>query len=520
MSSNLDSWGCGRRPGRKFSLTQPCFADILPTFMRASFRRGAAAATEADTLCVGLFEDEGAPGELDQALSSRLAALVDSGEAKARLRRVAVLHPEGAIGPRRVLVVGLGKRAEFDAERARIAAAVALKRAGEASSRTLAWAVPENVDQAAIGGALVEGTMLAGYRFDRFKSGDGERDDAPETLEVISHDDVGAAVSDAQLVVECQNTMRDLQNLPANELTPTALAEHALDRAREIEGLQAEAFGRDRITELEMGGLLAVARGSHEEPRLIVLRYDGGDKGLLGIVGKAVTFDTGGISIKPSAKMQEMKMDMSGGAAAIEGTVAIARLGLPVKIVTVVPATENMPSGHAVKPGDIITISNGKTVEVNNTDAEGRLILADALSYAASEGAERIVDLATLTGAIITALGSTYAGMFSNDDDLCAALEEASGRTGELVWRMPLHPDYKELTRGKIADLVNVSEQRKASSAYAASFLEEFVDGRPWAHLDIAGVAWDQDNREYVGKGASGWGVRLLVDLARQAAAA
>jgi leucyl aminopeptidase len=177
-----------------------------------------------------------------------------------------------------------------------------------------------------------------------------------------------------------------------------------------------------------------------------------------------------------------------------------------------------MPSGHATRPGDIITISNGKTVEVNNTDAEGRLILADALAYAAGQGAQRIVDLATLTGAIIVALGSTYAGMFSNDDALSESLEEASSRTGELVWRMPLHPDYKELTRGKIADLVNASEQRKASSAYAASFLEEFVDGRPWAHLDIAGVAWDQDNRDYVGKGASGWGVRLLVDLARQQA--
>src|SRR5439155_8468650 len=214
-------------------------------------------------------------------------------------------------------------------------------------------------------------------------------------------------------------------------------------------------------------------------------------------------------------KMYEMKMDMSGGAAVIEATAAIAQLGLPVKLLSVVPATENMPSGHSIKPGDIITISNGKTVEVNDPDAEGRLILADALSYAARQGAGRIVDLATLTGAIITALGSTYAGMFSNDDDLCAALEGASGRTGELVWRMPLHPDYKELTRGKVADLVNVSEQRKASSAYAASFLEEFVDGRPWAHLDIAGVAWDQDNRDYVGKGASGWGVRLLVELAR-----
>ena len=174
-----------------------------------------------------------------------------------------------------------------------------------------------------------------------------------------------------------------------------------------------------------------------------------------------------------------------------------------------------MPSGHATKPGDIIRISNGKTVEVNNTDAEGRLILADALAYAAAEGAERIVDLATLTGAILVALGSTYAGLFSNDDDLSAAIERAGERTGELAWRLPLHPDYKDLTRGKVGDLVNAAEVRKASSAYAASFLEEFVDGKPWAHLDIAGTAWDQDNRDYVGKGATGWGVRMLVELAR-----
>jgi leucyl aminopeptidase len=206
---------------------------------------------------------------------------------------------------------------------------------------------------------------------------------------------------------------------------------------------------------------------------------------------------------------------MSGGSAVIEATAAIARLGLPVRLLAVVPSTENMPSGHAIKPGDIIRISNGKTVEVNNTDAEGRLILADALAYAAAEGAERLVDLATLTGAILVALGSTYAGLFSNDDALSAAIEQAGERTGEISWRLPLHPDYKDLTRGKVADLVNAAEVRKASSAYAASFLEEFVDGKPWAHLDIAGTAWDQDNRDYVGKGASGWGVRMLVELAR-----
>jgi leucyl aminopeptidase len=491
--------------------------------MRASFRRGAATDTAADTLCVGLFEDESVPSAIDEAVGGRIARLVDSGEAKAGFRKTAVLHPEGAIGPARVVTVGLGQRSEFDSERARIASAVGFRRAGDAGSRSVAWAVPENTDQPVIGAAIAEGTLLAAYRFDRYKSSaDDRRDDLPEELEVVSDEDIGQAVQDAAVVVECQNTARDLQNLPANALTPTALAEHALARASETDGLEAEVLGPDRIEALEMGGLIAVAKGSHEEARLIVLRYDGTKQGkgrdAFGIVGKAVTFDTGGISIKPSAKMQEMKMDMSGGAAAIEGTVAIARLGLPVEIVTVVPATENMPAGHATRPGDIITISNGKTVEVNNTDAEGRLILADGLAYAIDQGATRVVDLATLTGAIVTALGSTYAGLFSNDDALCEELDAASGRTGELVWRMPLHPDYKELTRGKVADLVNVSEQRKASSAYAASFLEEFVDGKPWAHLDIAGVAWDQDNRDYVGKGASGWGVRLLVDLARQQA--
>jgi leucyl aminopeptidase len=486
--------------------------------MRASFRQGNPTDTPADTLCVGLFEDERPPARVDEALGGALGRLVESGEAKGAFKKLAVLHPDRDGGPTRVLTVGLGKRADFDPERARIASAVAYRRAGELGARAIAWAVPEGAEQEPIARALAEGALLAAYRFDRYKSSPDKGDEARiEELELVSDEDLVSAVAEAAAVVEHQNAARDLQNLPSNDLTPTALADHAMRRVAELDGLEGEALGRDRIGELGMGGLLAVAKGSHEEPRLIVLRY-GTSGPLLGLVGKAVTFDTGGISIKPSGKMQEMKMDMSGGAAVIEATAAVARLGLPVRLIAVVPATENMPSGHAIKPGDIATISNGKTVEINNTDAEGRLILADALAYAAGQGAERIVDLATLTGAIISALGSTYAGLFSNDDALVAALEQAGGRTGELVWRMPLHPDYKELTRGKLADLVNVSEQRKASSAYAASFLEEFVDGRPWAHLDIAGTSWDQDNRDYVGKGASGWGVRLLVDLARSAA--
>jgi leucyl aminopeptidase len=248
------------------------------------------------------------------------------------------------------------------------------------------------------------------------------------------------------------------------------------------------------------------------------MRYDGGGDGPhLGFVGKAVTFDTGGISIKPAAKMYEMKFDMSGGAAVIEAMGAIAQLELPVKITAVVPSTENMPSGHALKPGDIVTAMNGKTIEVNNTDAEGRLILADALCFAVEEGADLLVDLATLTGAIIVALGSTFAGLFSNDDDWYREVEAASAATGEIGWRMPLHPEYLELTKGQYADLSNASDQRKAMSSYAAEFLRQFVSGKPWVHIDIAGTAWNT-GRAYAGNGATGFGTRMLIELAQRVA--
>ena len=273
--------------------------------------------------------------------------------------------------------------------------------------------------------------------------------------------------------------------------TPTFLAERAGEIADQYDTLEVELLDREGIVGLGMGAFAAVAQGTYQEPRLIVLRYSGGSTGPhLGFVGKAVTFDTGGISIKPSAKMQEMKFDMSGGAAVIEAMGAIAELGLPGTITAVVPATENMPSGRSVKPGDIVTAMNGKTIEVNNTDAEGRLILADALCYAVEQGAERLVDLATLTGAIIVALGSTYVGLFSNDDDWLAAVKDAGDETGEIGWRLPLHPEYFELTKGQYADLTNASEQRKAMSSYAAEFLRQFVDDRPWVHMDIAGTAW------------------------------
>jgi leucyl aminopeptidase len=462
---------------------------------------------DADLLVLGLFEG----GELPQPFADAPGA----GDARAAFKRTALLRPGS---PERVLVVGLGSRGDFDPERARVAAAIASRQAASLEARTLAWAVPDEGDSAAVAAALVEGTELASYRFDRYKAQKPEDEPRPEieTLLLTGADGVEDAARDALVAAAAANRARELQNLPSNVLTPTHLAERAREIAAAHDRVSVEVMGRGEVEELGMGGIVAVSRGSDEEPQLIVLRHEAeGDT--LGIVGKAVTFDSGGISIKPAARMQEMKMDMSGGAAVVEAVDAIAELGIDVDVLAVVPSVENMPSGHAVKPGDIITQHNGKTVEVINTDAEGRLILADALSWCAEQGADRIVDLATLTGAVLTALGSTYAGLVSNDDELAALVAEAGERTGELAWRLPLHEEYKDLTRGSITDLINASEKRKASTIYAASFLEEFVDGKPWAHLDIAGTAWDV-GREYVGKGATGYGVRLLVALARELA--
>jgi leucyl aminopeptidase len=457
---------------------------------------------------VGLFEGE-------SLADARLQRLVDLGEAKPGLKRVAVAHEEApGGGQRRVLIAGLGKRGEFDAERARVAAAAAAGRAKELGAVSLSWAAPGGDGIAA---GIVEGTLLKLYTFDRFKESKADDNGAIESLEVTGGEE--AEVQRARVAADAANAARDLQNLPSNFATPVFLAERAAEIAEQYEALEVELLDREAIVAHGMGALAAVARGSHEDPRLIVLRYRpaGASGPHFGFVGKAVTFDTGGISIKPAPKMQDMKFDMSGGAAVIEATGAIARLGLPVTLTAVVPSTENMPSGHAVKPGDIVTALNGKTIEVNNTDAEGRLILADALAYAVEQGADRIVDLATLTGAVLFALGHTYAGLWSNDDAWFEQVREASDASGEIGWRMPLHPEYFDLAKGTFADLQNAAEARVAQSNYAAEFLRQFVADRPWVHVDIAGTAWGM-SRNYVGKGASGFGTRMLIELARRAA--
>jgi leucyl aminopeptidase len=467
----------------------------------------APADTGADTIAIGIFEGKRISHDV---ADGALQALVDSGEARPGLRKLAVTHADG----RRWILVGLGDRDAFDAERARGAAAVALGRAQEIGTRSLCWEVPHRVGDDVVA-ALVEGTVLAGYRFDAYKSGaDGDEPRVRE-LVVSAHHDTSRTVEAARVVSEAVNAARDLQNTPANDMTPTRLAE----RARELAGdlpLQVEVLGRDGIEAAGMGALAGVARGSYEEPALITLRYEpeGATGPVLGLVGKAVTFDTGGISIKPAMKMAAMKFDMSGGAAVLEAVGAIARLELPVRVIGVVGAAENMPSGRSMKPGDILRSRAGTTIEVINTDAEGRLVLSDCLTHASESGAERLVDVATLTGGIVTTFGSVYAGIMSNDDEWCGQVSAAGARTGERVWRLPLDAEYADAIKGRYGDIVNAVEDRKAQSIVAAEFLHRFVGDTPWAHLDIAGVA-DDNGRPYTPKGGSGFGVRLLVELAR-----
>src|SRR3954447_20625486 len=486
------------------SLAKGVAESMVRRLMRVTATTDAPRDTPADTVAIGLFEGEDVAHDTS---GGELQSLVDAGEARRSFKHLAVAHADG----KRWLLVGLGDRDAFDGERARIAAGVAQARAGELGATSLCWELPHHVGDE-IAGALVDGTVLGAYRFDRFKEPPEDEPPRLEDLIVSAHHDVSSAVDHAALVADAVNAARDLQNAPANAMTPTRLAE----RARELEGVTVDVLGRDEIAGLGMGAFAAVARGSHEEPALITLRYDGdGASGpVLGFVGKAVTFDSGGTSIKPGAKMSEMKFDMSGGAAVLEAVGAIARARLPVKVVAVIGATENMPSGRSVKPGDIVRTKEGLTVEVNNTDAEGRLVLCDCLTHAREQGAERLVDVATLTGGVVVALGSTYAGVIGTDDDWVERVTAAGAAPGERLWRLPLDDEYHELVKGQYGDLNNAPEARKASSIVGGEFLKRFAGDVPWAHLDIAGVAWDL-GRPYAEKAGSAFGVRLIVELAR-----
>ena len=425
-----------------------------------------------------------------------------------------LLHVDG----RRIAVAGLGDEIDADAFRTAAAAVAGLTRRIGGS---LAWMLDEKLplpleEQAR---AVVDGVMLGGYDPGQWKSGEQS---PPELTRLVFEgpESVLEPARRAATVATWANRARDLVNAPPNELHPEALAARAEEIASESSHLRVESGGPERMAELGMGSFGAVAQGSHNEARLIVLRYDhpeARDDRVLGLVGKAVTFDTGGISIKPALYMEDMKGDMAGGAAVLAGIGAVAELGLPLRVLGVVGATENMPGGHSYRPGDILRAMNGKTIEVVNTDAEGRLVLADVLWYARNEGATHLVDFATLTGVMNKALGDLYAGVFGNDDAWRDQVVAAGNRVGDHAWSWPMHRRYRRLVDSAFADIKNTSVRGQASPAYAAEFLQEFVGEGPWAHIDMAGpgyIRWPRP--DYFPKpGGTGYGVRLIAELAR-----
>ena len=420
-------------------------------------------------------------------------------------------HAGDALASPRAVVVGIAAGSVDDWRAAGRAAAGLTERV---RTRSVALVPPDDATPAQIG-AFIEGFGLAGYRFDRFRTNDASTTPPADRLTVHSPAFRSADARRADRIVEAVNGARDLSNTPSNHLTPTILAEHAKALADAIPGLTCTVLGTSKLEKLGAGALLGVAQGSAQPPKLIVLRYRPESPArpgeVLGLVGKAVTFDTGGISIKPSSGMEEMKLDMGGGAAVLEGAALVAALGLPVELLAVIPATENMPSGTAVKPGDVITALNGRTIEVINTDAEGRLILADGLAYAAREGATRLIDMATLTGAIVVALGEVYAGLFGSDPEWTDLVRDAAEESGDLAWPMPMHERYGHLIKSGVADLANASNKRQAGPVYAAQFLREFTDGLPWCHIDIAGTGM-------IGGKGTGYGVRLILAVAERLA--
>jgi leucyl aminopeptidase len=495
--------------------------------MRVSIEIALPGQTQADALALPLASPVlplGGDGAriVDEKLGHRLARLAEAGDLETDAGRTVVLYLEGELAAPRLALAGAGERDEVDADALRTAAAgVGAELRGIASS--VLWLLDESLplpapEQAA---ALVEGTLLGAYSPGRWKTTnhDGRRELERIVVGHFESDELRAAAARAALLAERTNHARDLANAPPNELNPAKLAEHAARLADEHEHLTVEALGPHEIDALGMGAFAAVARGSTQEPRLIVLRYDPPDARadtVLGLVGKAITFDSGGLSIKPSAKMQDMKGDMAGGAGVIEGIGAVAALGISVRALAVVASCENLPSASSYRPGDILRSASGKTIEITNTDAEGRLVLADALWYARREGATHILDLATLTGAMEVALGDLYAGLFANDDDWRDRIFAAGQRSGDLVWPFPLHPRYKRYYESVFADMKNSSDLRQAGAVYAAEFLREFAGEGRWAHVDMAGPGFlERPRGDYMREpGGTGWGVRLIAELA------
>jgi leucyl aminopeptidase len=478
-------------------------------------------AVEAELLAVPFT---GAPSalvtRLDGALGGRLARLAADGEAKAEPGKSVVLHlgGDGSVGARRIALVGAGAAETLDEDAVRTAAASTV-RAANALGGTVVWAFDEALplEPAQQVRAVVEGALLGGYDPGRWKTG-SDRPRAARLVIAGAPDGLGETAARAEVVARWTNRARELVDGPPNEVTPAGLANVAAELLDPV-GVTVEALGSAEIDRLGLGGLSAVGRGSANEPRLIVLRSGSADRGApLGLVGKSVTFDSGGFFLKPQGDIVKQKADMGGGAAVLGAIGAIAELGVQLDVLGVLPAAENMIGGSAFRPGDIVKTAAGLTVEITNPDAEGRLIMADALWFCRRERAQRIVDVATLTGAMRAALGDLYIGVFANDDDWRAEVVAAGDASGDHAWPWPLHRRYRRLLDSSLADLRNTSGRSFGYAIIAASFLERFVGDTPWAHLDIHSTAFLDEERDYLGRGASGAGVRLLTELAERLA--
>ena len=488
----------------------------------------APAEVETDCLAVAVVDDGEGPQNKARVLTSDAAVshaahdLIASGEVTGKLFESNFIHKPHGLKTKRLLLIGAGKTKTFSTLELRKVAGTAVRFLKPKSIKNFAILAPDLASGAVDSiKSVVEGTYVADFDPDTYKS--DRKDLAMQTVTVITDADkkvAEEAVREGRAMGESQNLTRVLVNEPSNRMTPTILGEQAKKMCAEV-GLKCEVYGADKIKELRMGAFWSVSQGSDEPPALIVMTYEpaGAPKEpVLGLVGKGITFDTGGISIKPADGMEKMKYDMAGGAAMIGAMRAIALLKPKVKVIGIVCASENMPSGHAQKPGDVQIAMSGKSIEIINTDAEGRLVLADGLHYARQLGATHLIDAATLTGACVVALGNVNAGLFANDDRMYQRFVEANMRAGEKMWRLPLDQEYFEQIRSNIADIMNTGG-RWGGAVTAAMFLKEFVDSTPWIHLDIAGTAWIDDNKPWIAKGPSGIAVRSIVEFAREFAA-
>ena len=480
----------------------------------------------ASAAIVNLFEGVEHPGgatqAVDQALDGAISRLIAEGEIKGKLNEVTIIHTLGRMEPARAVVVGLGKQKDFTMDRIRGVMAEACKSLRKLGAERIATIVHGSgigdIDPQKGAQAIVEGTILGLYTFERHKTKEPEHRELKELL-IVDRDEgkipnLEQGVLRGKILAQATAFARDLVNEPANQMTPSDLVQAAQEVA-ETWNLELEVLDREQMEQLGMGALLGVAQGSRQPPKFIVLSYRGADSSQspLGLIGKGVTFDSGGISIKPAEGMGDMKGDMAGGAVAIAAMRAIAELKPRLNVTALIPATENLPSGTALKPGDVLKAMNGKTIEVVTTDAEGRLVLADALCYGRKLGLSPMIDVATLTGACHVALGDFCTGAFTNSQELADRVIKAGEECGERIWQLPMYEEYKEQNKSDVADIKN-SGGRYGGAITAAQFLAEFAEDTPWVHLDIAGTAQAEKDRTYLVKGATGVMVRTLVNLA------